>query len=300
MIYKNILETVGKTPVVGLGKLSANLYAKVESFNPGGSVKDRIALAMIEDAEKNGRLKPGMKIIEPTSGNTGIGLAMVAAVKGYRAAFAMPETMSMERRKLLKQYGAEIIITEGSKGMNGAVEKAEALVRTGNYFMPQQFKNPANPEIHEKTTAKEIIGDFKGLKLDYFVAGVGTGGTISGTGKILKKHFPDIKIIAVEPEESPLLSGGKAGPHKIQGIGANFIPETYNAEVVDEVIKVNYKNALETSRRLAREEGILAGISAGANIYAALQKAQIGATLAIIPDTGERYISTELFGDENV
>lgn len=304
MIYKNILDTIGKTPLIKINKLvterDAELVAKLEYFNPGGSVKDRIGLSMIEDAEQREQLKKEGTIIEPTSGNTGIGLAMVAAVKGYQVIFTMPETMSIERRALLQQFGAKIVLTPGEKGMKGAVEEAERQSKEYGYFMPQQFKNPVNPEIHRQTTAKEIIKDLDGRIPDYFVAGVGTGGTITGTGEILKKAFPNIKIVAVEPSDSPVISGGKPGPHKIQGIGAGFIPEIYNKQIVDEIIQVKNEQALKTSKRLAQEEGILAGISSGANMFAALQIAQrIGKkklVVVIIPDTGERYISTELFG----
>jgi len=303
MIYKNILETIGKTPLVRINKLisenDAELVAKLEYFNPGGSVKDRIAVSMIEDAEYRGVLKKGGAIIEPTSGNTGIGLAMVAAIKGYQTIFTMPETMSTERRALLQQFGAKIVLTPGEQGMRGAVEEAGRLAKEYGYFMPQQFENPANPDIHRKTTAQEIINDFENRVLDYFVAGVGTGGTITGAGEILKQAFPNIKIIAVEPFDSPVLSGGKPGPHKIQGIGAGFVPEIYNGKVVDEIIKVRNEDAFKTAKRLAQEEGILAGISSGANMFAALQVARSARKgeliLVIIPDTGERYISTELF-----
>ena len=303
MIYKTVLETIGKTPLVRINKLvsenDAELVAKLEYFNPGSSVKDRIAISMIEDAERKGILKEGGTIVEPTSGNTGIGLAMVAAVNGYQTIFTMPETMSKERRAVLQQFGARIVLTPGEKGMKGAVEEADRLANEYGYFIPQQFKNPANPEIHRKTTAQEIINDLDGMELNYFVAGVGTGGTITGTGEVLKQVFPKIKIIAVEPFDSPVLSGGKPGPHKIQGIGAGFIPEIYNNQVVDEVIKIRNEDAFKTAKRLAQEEGILAGISAGANMFAALQVARSSRqgelVLVIIPDTGERYISTDLF-----
>ena len=303
MIYKTVLETIGKTPLVRINKLvsenDAELVAKLEYFNPGSSVKDRIAISMIEDAERKGILKEGGTIVEPTSGNTGIGLAMVAAVNGYQTIFTMPETMSKERRAVLQQFGARIVLTPGEKGMKGAVEEADRLANEYGYFIPQQFKNPANPEIHRKTTAQEIINDLDGMELNYFVAGVGTGGTITGTGEVLKQVFPKIKIIAVEPFDSPVLSGGKPGPHKIQGIGAGFIPEIYNTQVVDEVIKIRNEDAFKTAKRLAQEEGILAGISAGANMFAALQVARSSRqgelVLVIIPDTGERYISTDLF-----
>ena len=255
---------------------------------------------MIEDAEQQGLLKKGITIIEPTSGNTGIGLAMVAAAKGYEVVFTMPETMSIERRALLQHFGAKIILTPGEKGMNGAVVEAERLAKENGYFMPQQFKNPANPEVHRNTTAVEIINDLEGREPDYFVAGVGTGGTITGVGQILKKTFPGIKIIAVEPFDSPVLSGGKSGPHKIQGIGAGFVPDIYDDQIIDEIIKVKNEDAFQTARRLAKEEGILAGISSGANLFAALQIAKRTGNgklvIVIVPDTGERYISTDLFG----
>jgi len=301
---QNILETIGNTPLVKLnnvvGEGSAEVYGKLEGFNPGSSVKDRIGLSMIEAAERDGLLKKDSVIIEPTSGNTGIALAMVGVVKGYKTVFTMPETMSVERRKLLTFFGAEIILTEGSKGMKGAVEKAEELVKEKGYFMPQQFNNPANPEIHRETTGPEIIKQLEGKKLDYFVAGVGTGGTISGAGDTLKKKYPDVRIIAVEPKDSPVLSSGEPGPHKIQGIGAGFIPNVYNPKVVDEIIQVTNEDAIATSKRLAKEEGMLCGISSGANAWAALQiakKARKGKIVVVIlPDTGERYLSTDLFG----
>jgi cysteine synthase A len=303
MIYKNILEAIGKTPLVRINKLvaaqDASIVAKLESYNPGGSIKDRIALGMIEDAERRGGLKKGGTIVEPTSGNTGIGLAIVAAVKGYHAIFTMPETMSVERRALLGQFGAKIVLTSAKKGMQGAVEEAERLAKKHGYFMPQQFKNPANPEVHRKTTAREIREALEGKILDYFVAGVGTGGTITGAGEMLKEAFPDIHIVAVEPFDSPVLSGGKPGPHRIEGIGAGFVPEIYNEEVVDEIVQVKDKEALVTAKKLARQEGILAGISSGANMFAALQVARRAGknrlVLVILPDTGERYISTHLF-----
>ncbi|MGB2980944.1 MAG: cysteine synthase A [Candidatus Zixiibacteriota bacterium] len=304
MIHQNVLETIGRTPLVRIsrlvGKDDATLIAKLESFNPCGSVKDRIGLSMIEAAEKDGSLKPGMTIVEPTSGNTGIALGMVAAVKGYRCVFTMPDTMSLERRALLKYLGAEIVLTEGSKGMKGAIEKAQELVGEFGYFQPLQFDNPANPEIHRKTTAEEIIRDLGNLKLDFFVAGVGTGGTITGAGEALKKKYTN-KNVAVEPKDSPVLSGGKPGPHKIQGIGAGFVPSVYNPENVDEIIGVSNDEAISTSWRLAREEGILAGISAGANVFAALSVAKREGrekvVLVIVPDVGERYLSTDLFKD---
>jgi cysteine synthase A len=304
LIHNSILETIGGTPLVKMRRLvraqDAVLIAKVESFNPGGSVKDRIGLSMIEAAERSGRLKPGMTIVEPTSGNTGIALAMVAAVKGYKCILTMPETMSLERRAILRFLGAEIVLTEGSKGMRGAVEEAQRLSNESGYFQPQQFENPANPEIHRKTTAEEIIRDLGDLKLDYFVAGVGTGGTVTGAGEVLKRRYNN-KNIAVEPKDSPVLSGGKPGPHKIQGIGAGFVPRVYQPGNVDEIIQVSNQDAIATSRRLAREEGILAGISAGANVFAALEVARRAGegklVLVVIPDSAERYLSTDLFRD---
>jgi cysteine synthase A len=306
MIHSNILKTIGRTPLVKInrlaGKEDALLIAKLECFNPCGSVKDRIGLSMIEAAEKDGSLKPGMTIVEPTSGNTGIALAMAAAVKGYKCIFTMPETMSLERRALLKFLGAEIVLTEGAKGMKGAVEKAEELAKAFSHFQPQQFNNPANPEIHRKTTAEEIIRDLGDTNLDFFVAGVGTGGTITGTGEILKKKYNN-QNIAVEPEDSPVLSGGRPGPHKIQGIGAGFVPRVYDPQNVDQIIQVSNQDAIHTARRLAREEGILAGISAGANVWAAVQVAKKAGrgkvVLVIVPDLGERYLSTDLFKEEN-
>ena len=296
-IYNTILETIGRTPIVRINKIPdntcANIFGKLEMCNPAGSVKDRIGLSMIQDAEKKGLLKPGDTIVEPTSGNTGIALAMVAAVKGYKAVFTMPETMSLERRALLRYFGAEIVLTEGPKGMKGAIEKAEELVREKGYFQPQQFNNPANPQIHRETTAREIIEDFEGRDLHYFVAGVGTGGTISGAGEILKEHFKSIKNIAVEPVESPVLSGGS------QGLGAGFVPSIYNKEVVDEVRQVSSDDSFSMARRLAKEEGICCGISSGANMHIALQIAKEAGpdknVLFVIPSTGERYISTDLF-----
>ena len=302
-IYDDILATIGRTPVVRINKIPdekcANLFGKLEMFNPAGSVKDRIGMAMIEDAEKKGLLKPGDTIVEPTSGNTGIALAMVATVKGYKAVFTMPETMSLERRALLRYFGAEIVLTEGPKGMKGAIEKAAELVKEKGYFQPQQFDNPANPQIRRETTGPEIVEDFQGKELHCFVVGVGTGGTISGAGEVLKKNFNDIKNIVVEPAESPVLSGGQPGPHKIQGIGAGFVPGIYNQEVVDEVRQVTNDEAFSMAIQLAKEEGIFCGISSGANMHAALQVArEVGPdknVLAILPDTGERYISTDLF-----
>ena len=300
----NILDSIGNTPLVKLNKLSKNLFAdvkvKLESKNPMGSVKDRIALAMIETAEKDGSLQPGATIIEPTSGNTGIGLAFVSAVKGYKLILTMPETMSLERRKLLEIMGAELVLTPGDKGMKGAIYEAEKLVNEipGSYI-PQQFNNPANPAVHYATTAKEIWHDTNG-NVDIFVAGVGTGGTITGIGNFLKEQNPNIKIIAIEPKGSAVISGEEAGPHKIQGIGAGFIPEVFDKKIIDDVIIVDSDDAGEISRKLAKEEGILCGISSGANVWAALQLAgkeenkgkQI---VTIICDTGERYLSTWLF-----
>lgn len=302
MFFNSIYETVGNTPIVKLNNLpemdAAEVCLKLEYFNPGGSVKDRVALSMIEDAEGRGILKKGQTIIEPTSGNTGIGLAMIGTAKGYRVIIVMPETMSIERRKLIKAYGAEIILTEGSKGMRGAIEMAQRLAEENDYFMPQQFMNLANPEIHMRATALEIIRQMDG-KIDMFVAGVGTGGTITGVGRILKKELPGVKIIAVEPEASPVISGGVPGPHKIQGIGAGFIPEILDKDVIDEIVKVSNDDAFETSRKLGKKEGILVGISSGAAVWAALEKAkELGADKRIVviaPDTGERYLSTELF-----
>lgn len=302
----SITELIGNTPVVKLNRLpdkdSADVYLKLEFFNPAASVKDRIALAMIEDAEKKGLLKEGDTIIEPTSGNTGIGLAMVAAAKGYKTILVMPETMSVERRNFLRAFGAELVLTPGPEGMKGAVTKAEDLAKEHGYFMPQQFANEANPEIHRQTTGKEIVEQM-GDQLDAFVAGIGTGGTITGAGEVLRKKYPNIKIYAVEPKDSPILAGGKPGPHKIQGIGANFVPKVLNTEIYDEIIHITTEEAFEGARRAAREEGILGGISSGAAIYAALKVAkQLGKgkkVLAIVPDTGERYFSTPLYNFES-
>jgi cysteine synthase A len=300
----SIAELIGNTPIVKLNKVAepndAEIYLKLESFNPGGSVKDRIALSMIEEAEKEGIIKPGDTILEPTSGNTGIGLAMMAAAKGYRAILVMPDTMSVERRNLLRAYGAELVLTPGAQGMKGAIAKAEELkAENPNYFIPQQFKNPANPKIHRETTAREILEAMDG-KVDAFVGGVGTGGTITGVGEVLKKEIGQhVHIVAVEPSASPVLSGGQPGPHKIQGIGAGFVPEILNREVIDEVITVDNEVAFEYARKVAKEEGILVGISSGANIYAALQVARkLGAgkkVVTVAPSTGERYLSTALF-----
>ena len=299
----NILELVGDTPIVRLNRMpeagSATIWAKLESFNPLSSVKDRICLAMVEAAERGGLLKPGMTIVEPTSGNTGIGLAMVAAVKGYRLILTMPDTMSLERRKLLKALGADLVLTPGSEGMRGAIRKAEELVASSKeYYMPQQFKNPANPEVHRQTTALEILEQTAG-KVDAFVGGVGTGGTITGVGEVLKEKNPAVQIVAVEPASSAVLSGGQPGPHRIQGIGAGFVPQVFNRSVVDRIITVPDDRAAETARRLAKEEGILAGISSGAAAFAALQVAKELGTgkdvVVLLPDTGERYLSTDLF-----
>ncbi len=305
-VAQSVAELIGKTPVVKLNRItdenSADIYVKLEFMNPGSSVKDRIALAMIEDSEKKGLLKKGDTIIEPTSGNTGIGLAMVAAAKGYKTILVMPETMSLERRNLLRAYGAELVLTPGPEGMGGAIRKAEELVKEHGYFMPQQFQNPANPEIHRLTTGPEIVEQM-GDQLDAFVAGIGTGGTITGAGAVLKEKYPNIKIYAVEPADSPVLSGGKPGPHKIQGIGAGFVPEILDTKIYDEIIQVKNEQAFEYARRAAREEGILAGISSGAAIYAAMQVAQkLGKgkkVLAIIPSNGERYLSTPLYQFES-
>ncbi|MCF6096584.1 cysteine synthase A [Thermovorax subterraneus] len=306
-IFNSILDLIGSTPMVRLSKLSpkegAIIAAKLESFNPGGSVKDRIAYSMILDAEKKGILKPGSTIIEPTSGNTGIGLAMVCAVKGYRLILVMPASMSVERRKLLKAYGAEFVLTPPELGMRGAVEKALELTKEiKDSFMPQQFENPANPDIHEKTTALEIL-EQTGGKLDAFVAGVGTGGTITGVARVLKKEFPNLKIVAVEPASSPVLSGGKPGIHKIQGIGAGFIPKVLDLDLIDEIITVTNEEAFETARELSTKEGILAGISAGAAVFAAQKVARNfrpgNLVVTVLPDTGERYLSVEgLFPSE--
>ncbi|MCY8507507.1 cysteine synthase A [Bacillus atrophaeus] len=298
-----ITELIGNTPIVKLNRLveenSADVYLKLEYMNPGSSVKDRIGFAMIEAAEKEGKLKAGDTIIEPTSGNTGIGLAMVAAAKGLKAILVMPDTMSMERRNLLRAYGAELVLTPGAEGMKGAIKKAEELAEEHGYFVPQQFNNPANAEIHRQTTGKEIVEQFGEDQLDAFVAGIGTGGTITGAGEVLKEAYPSIRIYAVEPSDSPVLSGGKPGPHKIQGIGAGFVPEILNTEVYDEIFPVKNEEAFEYARKAAREEGILGGISSGAAIYAALQVAKkLGKgkkVLAVIPSNGERYLSTPLY-----
>jgi len=302
-IYEDITKTVGNTPLIKINKLNKNpntILVKLESFNPFSSVKDRIGIAMIEAAEKEGKINKDTIIIEPTSGNTGISLAFVAAAKGYKLILTMPETMSIERRQLLKILGAELILTDGTKGMSGAVAKADELVaETKNSFMPQQFNNLANPEIHRRTTAAEILNDTDG-KIDIFIAGVGTGGTITGVGEILRKHNPNVKIIAVEPKDSPVLSGGEPGSHKIQGIGAGFIPQVLNRDIIDEIILVSNEDAGEITSQLAKTEGILAGISSGAAFWAALQVAKRKENkdktiVVILPDTGERYLSTWLF-----
>lgn len=305
-IYKKITELIGNTPLLELEKiehanqLEATILAKLEYFNPAGSVKDRIAKAMIDDAEAKGLLKPGSVIIEPTSGNTGIGLASVAAARGYRLIIAMPETMSIERRNLMKAYGAELVLTDGAKGMKGAIAKAKELSEEiPNSFIPSQFTNPTNPAVHQKTTGVEIWKDTDG-KVDIFVAGVGTGGTISGVGAYLKSQNPDVKVVAVEPKSSPVLSEGVAGPHKIQGIGAGFVPETLNTKIYDKIIPVENEDAFEIGRNIARTEGVLVGISSGAAVWAAIQLAKRpenkGKTIvALLPDTGEHYLSTPMF-----
>jgi cysteine synthase A len=302
-ILNHIAEAIGRTPLVRLNRINdtqAEVVAKVEYFNPGGSVKDRIALNMIEAAEQKGLLNKDTVIIEPTSGNTGIGLALVAAAKGYKLIITMPDTMSVERRNLLKAFGAELVLTPGKEGMTGAIKKAEELLKEyDNSFLPQQFANPANPEIHRRTTAQEIWEDTDG-QVDILVGGVGTGGTITGIGQVLKEKLPNLQVIAVEPQSSPVLSGGKASPHKIQGIGAGFVPEVLDLKVVDEIIQVSDEDAFETARQLARQEGLLVGISSGAAAYAALQVARRPENagkriLVVLPDTGERYLSTPLF-----
>lgn len=307
-VYKDITELIGRTPLLELThieteeKLEATVLAKLELFNPAGSAKDRVARAMIEDAEKTGRLKPDSVIIEPTSGNTGVGLASIAAARGYRIIIVMPETMSAERRSLMKAYGAELVLTDGSKGMTGAIEKAEELARQiPNSFIAGQFVNPVNPAAHEATTGVEIWDDTDG-KVDIFVAGVGTGGTITGVGRALKGKNPNVKIVAVEPKSSPVLSGGVAGPHKLQGIGAGFVPEILDTKIYDEIIQVENDAALETGRRIARTEGVLVGISSGAAAWAAIELAKRPENkgkiiVALLTDTGERYLSTEMFAD---
>lgn len=307
-IYKSLTELIGKTPLLELSNynkkhdLDAKIIAKLEYFNPAGSVKDRIAYAMIVDAEEKGLLKTDSVIIEPTSGNTGIGLASVAAARGYRIILTMPETMSIERRNLLKAYGAEIVLTDGAKGMKGAIEKADELsAEIENSFIPSQFSNPSNPLIHKKTTGPEIWNDTDG-KVDIFVSGIGTGGTITGAGEYLKSKNPNIKIVAIEPTDSPVLSEGKAGPHKIQGIGAGFVPDTLNTKIYDEIIKVSNEDAFAVGKELAETEGLLVGISSGAAIFAARELAKRAENagkniVVILPDTGERYLSTPLFED---
>ncbi|TVT26941.1 cysteine synthase A [Salinicoccus cyprini] len=305
-LYNSITEVIGNTPLVKLNNLTddsmADIYVKLEFMNPGSSVKDRIALSMIERAEKEGVLDADTTIIEPTSGNTGIGLAMVAASKGYRTVLVMPDTMSKERRNLLKAYGAELILTPGAEGMKGAIGKAEELAEKHGYFMPQQFENMANPEIHENTTGPELVEQTEGLDVAAFVAGIGTGGTISGAGKVLKNKYPDIRIYAVEPEDSPVLSGGKPGPHKLQGLGAGFVPKILNTEIYDEVIQIGNETAMEWARELAAKEGILGGISSGAAVKASLEVAkQLGkgkSVVTVLPSNGERYLSTPLFNFE--
>jgi cysteine synthase A len=302
-VSNSIIAQIGNTPLVRLvqfeGEESAAIWGKVEGFNPGGSIKDRICLAMIEAAEQDGLLKPGAAVVEPTSGNTGIGLSMICAVKGYGLHLTMPDTMSVERRRLLAAYGAELVLTPGAQGMRGAVEKAEELASQHGYFLPQQFRNPANPEVHRRTTAPEIMAALQGLAIDGFVAGIGTGGTITGVGEVLKKNFPAIVVAAVEPAASAVLSGGEPGPHKIQGIGAGFIPEVLNRAVYDEVIGVTNEAAYDYTRRLASEAGLLAGISSGAALCAAVQMAgKLGRgknVVVILPDTGERYLTTGVF-----
>lgn len=307
-VYRKITDLIGGTPLLELtnyekaNELNAKIYAKLEYFNPAGSVKDRIAKAMLDDAEEKGLLKPGAVIIEPTSGNTGIGLASVAASRGYKVILTMPETMSVERRNLLKAYGAELVLTEGAKGMPGAIAKAKELAeQTPNSYIPSQFTNPANPAVHLKTTGPEIWADTDG-KVDIFVAGVGTGGTLSGVGAYLKSQNPNVKVVAVEPATSPVLSGGKAGPHKIQGIGAGFVPDTLNTDIYDEILPVQNEDAFATGRALARSEGVLVGISSGAAAFAAAQLAKrpenaAKVIVALLPDTGERYLSTPMFAD---
>ncbi|MEX1028966.1 MAG: cysteine synthase A [Paenibacillaceae bacterium] len=309
-IVQNITQVIGDTPLVRLNRIvpegSAEIYVKLEYQNPGSSVKDRIGLSMIEQAEKDGKLKPGDTIVEPTSGNTGIGLAMSAAAKGYKAIIVMPETMSVERRSLLRAYGAQLELTPGAEGMKGAIRRAEEIKAANpDYFMPQQFLNQANVKVHRETTGPEIVEAINSLdgKIDGFVSGIGTGGTITGAGEVLRKNFPNIKIYAVEPSASPILSGGKPGPHKLQGLGAGFIPEILNTSIYDEVVTVENEEAFETARRTAREEGILGGISSGAAIFAALKVAkELGAgkrVVAILPDNGERYLSTALYQFED-
>ena len=307
-IYENLADTFGNTPLVKLPRLAkdsrATVLVKMESFNPAGSVKDRIGVSMIEAGERDGRLLPGMTIVEPTSGNTGIALAFVAAAKGYPLILVMPDTMTIERRNLLKAYGAQVVLTPGAEGMPGALRRANEIMQStsGKYFMPQQFENPANPEIHRRTTAEEIWRDTDGA-VDVVVSAIGTGGTITGVGEVLKSRKPSVKMIAVEPDASPVLSGGKPGPHKIQGTGAGFVPKVLNTQIYEEVIRVTDADAIATTRRLAREEGMLVGISSGANVWAALQVAarpeSVGKTIVTIGcDTGERYLSNPVFAEQ--
>ena len=301
IVGNSVADLVGKTPLVKMNRMTgaddADVYLKLEYFNPGSSVKDRIALAMIEEAEKSGELQANGTIIEPTSGNTGIGLAMIAAAKGYKAVLVMPDTMSTERRNLLRAYGADLVLTPGAEGMKGAIAKAGELAKENDWFMPQQFNNKANPEIHRLTTGPEIADALD--RVDAFISGIGTGGTITGAGQVLKERFPDVKIVAVEPTDSPVLSGGQPGPHKIQGIGAGFVPQVLDTDIYDEIILVTNDESYETARRAAREEGILGGVSSGAAIFAALQVAKkLGKgkkVVAILPSNGERYLSTPLF-----
>jgi cysteine synthase len=305
IVGNSVADLVGKTPLVKMNRMTgaedADVYLKLEYFNPGSSVKDRIALAMIEDAERSGELQANGTIIEPTSGNTGIGLAMIAAAKGYKAVLVMPDTMSTERRNLLRAYGADLVLTPGAEGMKGAIAKAEELAKENNWFMPQQFNNEANPEIHRLTTGPEIADALD--RVDAFISGIGTGGTITGAGSVLKERFPDVKIVAVEPTDSPVLSGGQPGPHKIQGIGAGFVPKVLDTDIYDEIILVTNDESYETARRAAREEGILGGVSSGAAIFAALQVAKkLGKgkkVVAILPSNGERYLSTPLYQFED-
>lgn len=301
VVGNSVADLVGKTPLVRVNRLTgaddAEVYLKLEYFNPGSSVKDRIALAMIEAAEKTGELKEGSTIIEPTSGNTGIGLAMIAAAKGYKAVLVMPDTMSLERRNLLRAYGADLVLTPGAEGMKGAIGKAEELAKENGWFMPQQFNNEANPEVHRLTTGPEIADALD--RVDAFISGIGTGGTITGVGSVLKERFPNVNIVAVEPTDSPVLSGGKPGPHKIQGIGAGFVPKVLDTNIYDEIIQVSNDEAYDTARRAAKEEGILGGVSSGAAIFAALQVAKkLGKghkVVAVLPSNGERYLSTPLY-----